>query len=201
MEQINRAFADVRGELFEHGLLDEGFYLDQVKLVRIPDWISARLSSDTMGCVWEWEWLFDWEVGSIFIPGTAHFGRKAGETLRDTIRHEFAHAWSMIDPRRVDGRWFRETFGARYDTEWETTEEWDHFSEHPEDFEGSDSWREHVSAYATFAPYEDFAETFMFFLRDGGRTERFRGRPGAQRKLRAVRTFVKAAASSIKARR
>jgi hypothetical protein len=61
-------------------------------------------------------------------------------------------------------------FGARYDSERSTDYDPD----------------EHVTEYAAVSPAEDFAETFMTYVRHRGRVVRYRSRRGVYRKLRFV---------------
>lgn len=179
--QLEAAFHVVRCELAELGLLDEGRYLD-----RIDCSLSALPSLETLGFVYDdgvsWlERLAQFEGGVIYIPFNAPVTpRVLGVTLRDTIRHEFAHAWAWLDRPFVRRAWFRETFGATYDGDWAERPAFD-----PERF---------ASAYACEAPKEDFAETFMLLLRHRRGLDRFASRPALYRKLRRLERAVAIAA-------
>jgi hypothetical protein len=184
LPRLARAFAQARRELAEVGLLERGKYLDRIACV---------LSPLPTGYGGEMGWVFDagpgyWAVlgyrsGVIYVPPNppvqAHV---PGGTLLDTLRHELGHAWAWLDLRHVDGPWFRETFGARYHAEWAPGEQ---PAFDPDAF---------VSDYACCAPKEDFAETFMFFLRYRRSLDRFRSRKRLHRKLRAVQAAVRVAA-------
>jgi hypothetical protein len=54
---------------------------------------------------------------------------------------------------------------------------------------------EFVSVYASKLAKEDFAETFMIYLRYRNSLERFDNRPGIMKKLKAVESAIAVAAS------
>lgn len=102
-------------------------------------------------------------------------------SMRDILRHELGHAFAVEHPGLVRrSTAFTRAFGARYD---------DHVAQDEEDC---------VSAYAASSPAEDFAETFMTYVRVGGDITRFKkGGPAVHRKLR----FVAALANEVRRRR
>jgi hypothetical protein len=186
MPQLDRAFAKVRSELTELGLLAEGKYLDRIDLMR-----AALPAITTMGYVFHdgvgwFTRLIGFREGVIYVPSVAPVQpRTPGLTLVDVVRHEFAHAWAWHDPKRVNGPWFRRTFGARYGKDWPEGE--------PE-FD-ADAF---VSEYATTSPAEDFAETFMTFLRCRRSLHRFRTHRRLHRKLAAVAAQVRRTAAELR---
>jgi hypothetical protein len=94
-------------------------------------------------------------------------------SLRDVLRHELAHAFAVEHPTLVRrSRAFRTVFGAAYDHEGPVT---DYHRE------------QHISPYASTNPAEDFAETFMTYVRKKGRIESFRSRRPLFRKLAFIR--------------
>ena len=101
-------------------------------------------------------WL-GYTPGHIFIPALAPSG-----SVRDVLRHEAGHALAHYYPsliRRAVA--FRRVFGGTYDQ--------------PDPGGGKSS--DFVSKYAATNPCEDFAETFMFYMKHRGRKPaRFRGR-------------------------
>jgi hypothetical protein len=193
MARLDAAFAKARNDLAEVGLLSPGQYLDVIDCARSPlptGWFGE------LGYVFEGdpgpfrEWL-GFRPGVIYIPMNAPMKLHVpGGTLADTIRHEFAHAWYWLDPGFVDAPWFRSTFGARY---------------------GTDPWCEccgpefdpdaFVSEYACSQAKEDFAETFMWFLKYRRSLKRFRSRPIVYEKLMAVAEAVEVAARTRVGRR
>jgi hypothetical protein len=182
LRQLTRSFNQVRGELREVGLLEDGRYLDRIDCVLSP----VPTLRGELGFV------YDEGVGGLdrllgYAPGVIYVALNSpveayvpGGTLLDTLRHEFAHAWAWLDPRFIRRPWFAETFGVGYFSEWDT----------PPRFDA----RDFVSHYATTKPREDFAETFMTFLRNRRSVGRFRRRPGLHRKLLAVASAVREAA-------
>jgi hypothetical protein len=180
-----QTFKKVQRELMDlgifHGLLDE------IKLCvsRIPSWAFAGSG-----------WFYDRGVGKL----AKLVGLKEGMIYlaRDTeqrpdklqiIRHEFAHAWAWRNPRFLQKKWFIATFKRSYfGKPWRSRWRW-YVSE--EDFRKGEHWSTHASAYATYSPAEDFAETFEVFMRHKNNLDRFRSRTSFYRKLKAVETAVK----------
>ena len=107
------------------------------------------------GTAYGWQWYGS--TGHINIPRVSlsrlsHLWKGGYTSLRDVLRHEFAHA--IADTHRGlfrSGR-FAEAFGAAHHWDFQ----WEYDPEH------------HVSEYAATAPAEDFAETLMFYLRHQG---------------------------------
>lgn len=191
-EQLSSAYNRVRQDLFEVGLLEEGRYLDA---------IECSPHYDPFGFVGEYGRVYDEGVGLLpsilgFEPGTIYVFAGApidayvpGGTLVDVIRHEFAHAWAWLDAPFFRGRWFRDSFGAAY---W--ADSWDA----PRDFDRDD----HVSEYACTQAKEDFAETFMVYLRYRRSLSRFDRRVGVRAKLDAIdRAVATAATTRVRTRR
>lgn len=182
LPRLNRAYNQVRDELREVGLLEDGRYLDRIECALWP----IQWEANELGFVFDegvgWgDKLFGREAGVIYIPLRAPVRAYVpGGTLVDTIRHEFGHAWAWLDPKFLRRPWFAETFNAGYFDEWDE----------PPPFDANDF----VSNYATTLPREDFAETFMTFLRHRRSLTRFQNRPGVHRKLRATAAAVREAA-------
>jgi hypothetical protein len=101
--------------------------------------------------------LLGYKPGHIYIPKWVLLqGRwqKRG-SLRDVVRHEYGHAIAHHYPCLIRrSRRFSKTFGGRY------------FGDH---LSGGINPTDFVSEYAATCPAEDFAETFMFFLRHKGK--------------------------------
>ena len=179
---LDRAFHKVRSELWEVGLLDEGQYLDCAECVPVKQlpW------GNDLGYVFDQgtgflHRLAGFKPGVIYIasnPPNDAFEQRG--VLVDVIRHEFAHIWAWLDKDHVDGEWFSEAFGAHYN-----------YSPPARSYFSSN---EFVTEYACKSPKEDFAETFMTYLRHRRSLNSFKKRPGVYRKLRAVHRAVRSVA-------
>ncbi len=210
---FDRAFQTVRNELAEVGLLDDGLYLDHVEL-HISDYPSKGEQGYVFDCVGWWA-RYGFKPGVIYVPRDAPcLPYVPGMTLTDTIRHEFAHAWRTFDPRFFREGWFEPVFGATYTTESpKPLRDW-HRSLHRSRRYQSDLRRcrtesgrkrlyrayyrqEFITDYASQNACEDFAETFMFFLKYRNSMDRFEDRSNVMRKLRAVERIVARAARRI----
>ncbi|MGA2032488.1 MAG: hypothetical protein ABSG68_09545 [Thermoguttaceae bacterium] len=153
--QLQSAYADVQRELACAGLWYVGNPLTRTEVVLCreapPDLMDAAgFFVNEMHRLYR---SFGCEPGHIYIPqwvGRPGARRNRG-SLRDVLRHEFAHALAFYHPgpiRRT--RAFVAAFDARYDEVW---------YDPPTDKE------DFVTDYAMTAPDEDFAETFMVWLR------------------------------------
>ena len=96
MSRIDRAFNAVRQELCEVGLLEDGLYLDSIECVRaaLPTgWFELGYVFDS-AVPWHLR-VVGFEPGVIYLPINANVDKYTpGGTLRDVVRHEFAHAWA-----------------------------------------------------------------------------------------------------------
>lgn len=102
-----------------------------------------------------WQWYGS--TGDISIPRVSlsrlsEIWKGRYTSLRDVLRHEFAHAIADTHRGLFRSSCFSEAFGAAHHWDFE----WEHDPEH------------HVSVYAATAPAEDFAETFMLYIRHKG---------------------------------
>jgi hypothetical protein len=116
------------------------------------------------------------ESGNICIPRVSLSKIQdiiSGEytSLRDVLRHEFAHALADTHRGLIRSRHFTNAFGAPHN--WENRQEYD------PDY--------HVSAYAATAPAEDFAEVFMHYVKTGGNLPRKWRKSGIMKKWLFVR--------------
>jgi hypothetical protein len=97
-------------------------------------------------------------------------------SLRDVLRHEYAHAVADTHRGLMRSRRFSAAFGGS------------HASEKASTYDRT----LHVTAYAAANPGEDFAEVFMMFLKHKGRAPRRFRTPGIQRKWEFVRELASA---------
>jgi hypothetical protein len=222
MANVDRAYNQVRNELAEVGLLDDGLYLDTVELC-----ISDRKSGGG-----EWGYVFErvghyaklgYRPGVIYLPrDLPHRPYTPGLTLTDTIRHEYAHAWFYIDSGFFRQGWFVRTFGAAYSNlepmpylQWQRKVFKNMLHSSPKKSSkkkrsGSEAKRNEyrqrtmlqyfISDYATTNASEDFAETFMFFLKYRRSLDRFARRPVVHQKLKMVERAISMAAKRVRSR-
>lgn len=98
-------------------------------------------------------------------------------TLRDVLRHEYAHAVADTHRGLMHSRRFSTAFGGS------------HGSERGVRYDRA----RHVTRYAASNPGEDFAEVFMKYLKHRGRMpKRFRSRPAIVLKWNFVRDLGRA---------
>lgn len=192
-QQLQRSYDRVREELCEVGLLEDGHYLDDIWIS--PHYNPLAFVDGEYGHFYDegvnfWSALVGFEPSTIYIFAGAPINAYVpGGTLVDVIRHEFGHAWAWRDPAFFRKPWFRQAFGAAY-----TEERW----EEPDEFDPD----LYVSEYACQQAKEDFAETFMVYLRHRRNLSRFKARAGVMAKLRAVEQAVaEAARTRIRIRR
>lgn len=152
--RLASALADVRAELRKAGIWS-------TQLAQVPVKLS-RLNPLGLHC-YGWKWTSTQGpimIPMICVPRIIHcIGWQPYVSLRDVLRHEYAHALADCHPKIVRSRHFVRAFGGRY-TDCRGPCEYD-----PE---------VHVSPYAASCPAEDFAETFMVWLRSRSACSRLR---------------------------
>ena len=120
---------------------------------------------------------YGWYQGSISIPGIAgvrllEFIRGRHTSLRDVLRHEWAHAVADHRPAAIGAKRFTTAFGGSYQSD-------ESVSPYDPDL--------HLTRYAASSPCEDFAEVFHFYLKHKGRLPlRLRNKPAIVRKWEFV---------------
>jgi hypothetical protein len=151
-----------------------GFYDEQ--MVRIEVYLA--LAGDAFG------WQNYGGDGHINIPALslARLSALVGyekASLRDVLRHEYAHAVADTHRGLMRSRKFSTAFGRS------------HGSEQNSEYDKS----VHITPYSAANPGEDFAEVFMKFLKHSGKVpQRFR-KPAIERKW----GFVMELASAVRA--
>jgi hypothetical protein len=180
LEQLNRATLATQGELANHG-----FWEEKSRLLKI-DVLWCRYPSPSIIDCWgaffhgdDWAGrLLGFKKGHIYIPAwsISHFA-KTRTSLRDIVRHEYAHGIAELYPRLTHrSSRFKEVFGGSYWANRHPREEYDEF----------------VSDYASTKPMEDYAETFMFYLRHNGALPTRFAIPSIRKKWSFIRDLGKA---------
>ena len=195
-EEAYDAFNLVEDELWKLGVLWRGSKLDKVKLRYDKNGFGT--TKYRLRKIWETLWRDRRELaaegywqkwtGEIVIPrhGFWWFSRQA--SIEDVFRHEFGHALADLYPGALKkGGVFRAAFGGSYGGT-------------PAEERGVDGWEErYVSEYATSATQEDFAETFMLFVKHKGKIPaRFARKPAIRKKWKAVAEIVKRVAAATR---
>jgi hypothetical protein len=145
LSRLDKAAARVRSELDAHGLWTEPVADVQIFLIENGDSYA------------EYEWVGTGDSGVIVVRAVATARRVEARQgtftpLADILRHEYAHALANIYKGLIRSRQFTMAFGASYDNH-------ERFAYSPET---------HMTEYAATNASEDFAETFMRFLKHGG---------------------------------
>lgn len=143
LRQLSSATCDVGRELDRLGFYDAPVCGVDVYLV-------------ALGVAYGWQGYGG--NGEIHVPRISwsrlsHLFSGGYTSLRDVLRHEYAHAVADTHRGLIRSERFAQAFGATHS--WNS--EWEYDPEH------------HVTSYAATATAEDFAETFMVYLRHGGR--------------------------------
>ena len=170
--QLDRANYAVTCELDAHGLFDERVQAIDTHLV-------------VFGTAYGWHWYGS--TGDINIPRVSlarlsHIFKGGYTSLRDVLRHEFAHAIADTHRGLLRSAFFSDSFGAAHHWDFE----WEYDPEH------------HVSEYAATAPAEDFAETFMLYLRHGGALPAGHASTSIKRKWRFIKRLSQAVRNGMR---
>jgi hypothetical protein len=156
-KQVNGATRDVQRDLFK-----SGFWYEQTRLNQATVYWTRMPSKDASGLFCHGLGMLDriagLKQGHIFIPAITmvHLMRsRTSISLRDVIRHEYGHAFAHYYPELIiRSKEFSKVFSGNY------------YSAQPSAIYDAASY---VSQYAQSCPMEDFAETFMVFVRRHGR--------------------------------
>lgn len=176
MGEVEKAFNKVRKELEGLGLLFEGWKLDKVDCYHEKFSLGALYGlAGAMG-------FYDFKDRNIHVPAfypAGLFPMWYGERqMLDVLRHEFGHALADRYAKFFRGGIFKAAFGASYGAK--------------KVFEGEDWESEYVSKYATTATQEDFAETFMLYMKHKGKLPtRYRGKRAIVKKWKTVGRIIR----------
>ena len=176
-ETVSRAFNKVRMELWKQGVLWDGSKLDKVGCIHDPI---------PLECIWRnAEGLWKEKLNAIVFPMFYLAGGEKDSSI-DILRHEFGHASADRYPKALrDGDLFKKAFGGPYGDQPAR-------GTNPDDWEGRC-----VTEYAATQTQEDFAETFMFYLKHKGKIPaKFAKIPAIFKKWKAVEEIVRRVAAS-----
>jgi hypothetical protein len=156
LNQLNSAFLAVQDEFYRLGLWNEKSRLPRTEVIwcsipqiTLPSALGFFINEATI-----LDPILGYQVGNIYIPQWVimHGIWKNRGSLRDVVRHEYAHAveyhYPMLTTR---SKRFKTAFSGPY----------------PGDYDEVGNF--YVSKYASTQQTEDFAETFMIFVRHGGK--------------------------------
>ena len=181
MDEMERAYNKVRKELEKVGLLYDDTPMDEVECYH------ERLSPGGLSSFVGVMGFYDFDDCNIHIPAmypAGLFPWYADREILDVIRHEFGHALADRYPKYFDGRIFKAAFGDVYGEN--------------QVFEGDDWSEEYVTEYASEMTQEDFAETFMLYMKYKGKLPaKFRGKKAIEKKWNVVETIVSKIAAQI----
>lgn len=154
LAQLTSSWNKVRRELWAMGFLVADSPLDEVECFLEPPWTSGGVQGlgKVMGLYYPM--AMEGGDGNIHVPAICSAAILGYEPriMVDVLRHEYGHALEDKYPRYFHGREFKRAFGKEYGTERSGDEEADHF----------------VSDYAMESTQEDFAETFMYYMKHKG---------------------------------
>ena len=152
--QTDIAFNKVRKELFSLGIFTKE--IDDVEV----EWQQLAV-----GALVNINWLLNYGVGSPSVMGYCteenricipEFGIGRDVSVQDVLRHEFGHVYANLYPKMFVSMNFKKAFGDKYGEEVV--------------YDDNDNWKDYcVSPYAASSTQEDFAETFMYYLKHKGK--------------------------------
>lgn len=156
--QTNSAAKSVQQELYKIGLwyADTRLYKTEIFWAQMPFVVMPIMAAGvfTHGTS-SLQKFMGYAVGHIYIPRVVlsqTLWQNRG-SLRDVIRHEYGHAVAHYYPELVvESAKFEKVFGGNY------------YSGEPAVMLEAD----YISEYARSLPMEDFAETFMIYVREEG---------------------------------
>jgi hypothetical protein len=141
--QLKFALDIVQDELIEHNFFDEAMSKIDVIWILYHEYYGFQNYH---------------EGGEIIIPAFSkskfiEMFSVSYVSLKDILRHEFAHAFAYTHPELIQSKLFKKSFGTTHD-DYETSWEYDK--------------RFFVTSYAATSAMEDFAETWMYYLEYNG---------------------------------
>ena len=156
--QVSDAALMVQDELFTIGLWNNSCRLIIAEIVycSFPQIKSINSTGFFLHGTSKFDRVLGYRAGHIYVPRmvlSQLFKQNRG-SLRDVIRHEYGHAFAHYYPDlTILSPQFEKVFGGKY------------FDQEPS-YMGPDAY---ITEYARTLPMEDFAETFMVYVRRKGK--------------------------------
>lgn len=155
-KRTNNATLAVQRELFQIGL-----WFEDSKLYNANIFCCHLLRINSLGLLFhdtsKWHKYVGYQPGNIYIPSIvlSNILWLSAKSVRDIIRHEYAHAFAHYYPELIiDFKEFKQIFGGHY------------YSKLPSNMEEE----AYLSEYARTIPKEDFAEMFKILVQKMGET-------------------------------
>jgi len=160
--QLKHALDVVQDELIEHYFFD--YKLSKIDVIWIP--YSSAYGFQNF-----------YNEGEIIIPcmSMSKFVElfcNPYVSLKDILRHEYAHAFAFTHKRLIKSKEFRNSFGTFHD---DLKTKWIYDS------------NLFISEYAATNAMEDFAETFMYFLEYSGQLPKKFNHPAVKAKWNYIK--------------
>ena len=152
--ELNRALFKVQHELYQNGLWNEGSPLTDVE-VKLDSTPTLFTQGNFTHAIKKYEHFMGYKEGIIYITqfSLSYLENSKYSSVRDLVRHEYGHAFAEKYDRLIRKKNFENVFGDRY----------------------YDAKKNKMPNEAYFTDYakdnsmEDFAETFMLYLKWKGK--------------------------------
>lgn len=152
--ELNRALYKVQHELYQNGLWNEGSPLTDVE-VKLDSTPTLFTQGNFTHAIKKYEHFMGYKEGIIYITqfSLSYLENSKYSSVRDLVRHEYGHAFAEKYDRLIRKKNFENVFGDRYyDAKKNKMPDEAYFTD-----------------YAKDNSMEDFAETFMLYLKWKGK--------------------------------
>jgi len=194
LEELSAARKKVRNELKKMGLLVKGSALDEVECFHERATVEGLSGlGGYLGFYHPFELdgdgVFTAEGdGNIHVPALFPEVLHGERQLPDTLRHEYGHALADRYRDFFQGEVFKGAFGAKYHSYLA--------------LRSCKKSGEYVTGYAMTNKQEDFAETFMLYMKHKGKLPAcFRGQIQIEKKWKAIAEIVKGVKGNVRSGR
>ena len=154
LNKLNSALYDVQNEFYRLGLWNEGSPLTEIEI-----YLCSRprifYQGFFMHGVTKWQSFEGYLDGKLYISkySLGHLQNCKYSSIRDLVRHEYAHAFAEKYQNLIWRNAFEKAFGGTYDSEIKTKM----------------PTSAYFTDYAKTNPCEDYAETFKMYLKWKGK--------------------------------